>query len=1111
MKNIRFIILLLTLLITTAAFSQQKRVTISLNNVTVKTALETLKAQSGLEYWFNINNVNLKNIVSIHLNSGTVEEALDAILVGQNVQYKITKDHIAITKAFTSQQEPAKKMDSSSKNAGEKVHGKVTDAKGEPLVGVTVTIKGTNTVVVTDANGNYTIPKLTPGQVLTYSFVGMTKKEINIDNQDQINVALTESLDAGLEEVVVVGYGTQKKVSVTGSVVSVRSGELQKAPVMNATQSLAGRVSGIVTRQSSGQPGNDDATIRIRGTGTFQGSAAALVLVDGVERSFSQLDMSEIEDITILKDAASTAVYGVRGANGVVLVTTKKGEEGKVKIKATSNFALQQPTRLAKFVNSYDYAMLWNEGQKNDNPLLSDDKLMFSKEDIQLYKDGTDPLFHPSMNWYDYVMKDNALQQKYDVNVSGGSKFARYYVALGFLDQDGLYKNFNEQYGYNNNDRYKRFNLRSNVTVNLTKTTELNFNLGSRTGIKNRGSDNFYYWLQQVAPYLTPGIWDGKLIYLEGMYARNPIELMSQGYKKWTENTMESDFGFNQKLDFITKGLSARVRYSYDTNYRYNVGQTRVPSVYIPSKTTTDGVETIVYRLSGAQDESLGGVTTTSYDNRKIREYLEAALNYQRTFGKHNVSGLFLYNQNKLRYHGMEYPGVPVSYAGIVGRATYNYDTRYMFEFNLGHNGSENFPKGSRYGWFPAISAGWLVSSEPFFEKIASTDLISYLKFRSSYGVVGNDDMNSRRFLYYPGSYQTSSYYSYFGEDFKTPGGLIEGKLGNPNITWETARKQNYAVDLKMFRDKFSMSFDYFFDKRDNILASRNTLPAMFAATPESENLGRMENRGFEVEAGWNQRIAGIEYFIKGNYSFSRNKVLYKDEAIDASAPYMAGTGRRINQTFGYKFVGFFKDEDDVAQWPVQFSGASTPGDCKYSDINGDGKVDTKDQIPIGYPTYPEVSFAMSSGLSYKGFSASFLFQGATNVSVNLGGIIQQPMLIGGEMLESVKNERWTPETAETAIRPKLTVSYSTNSNYVTSTLWNKDASYVRLKNAEIGYQFSGKSLKKMGLEALRVYVNGENLLTWDKLKIVDPEAGNASSFYYPQLVIYNLGLSLQF
>jgi TonB-linked SusC/RagA family outer membrane protein len=991
------------------------------------------------------------------------------------------------------------------------ISGTVTDDTGMAIIGASVKVKADiKTGTITNFNGVFSLPALNKKTVLVVSYIGYENKEVTIEPGIPAQIVLIAK-NIQVNELVVVGYGTQKKINVTGALATISSKDMLKSPVVNATQALVGRATGVFSRQNSGQPGNDNVAFRIRGSGTYN-STAALVVVDGVERDFSQLDMNEIESMTVLKDAASTAVYGVRGANGVIVVTTKQGKEGPAKVTYSANFGLNQAVRLPKFANSYDYALLRNEGELNDNPLLRPEQLCYSAIDLAFYKSGIDPIYHPNIDWFDKIMNKYSTQTQHNINISGGSKLARYYVSLGYQNQDGLYKNFNEAYGYSNNDHYQRYNVRTNVDVNLTPTTRLNFNIGSITGITNRDlgvNGTVYSQIATTAAPYSPGVVDGKIVYLEGRRNSNLIATMSTGFTRATSNKIQSNIGLDQKLDFITKGLSARVKYSYDTQYSYSIQRSRTPAIYIMKDSVMNDIHTPVYKLYNSTDPSLGGLSSTSFSSRSIKEYLEAGLSYDRNLGDHHISELLLYNQNKQRFNVGTPSSVPVSYLGLVERLTYNYQSRYFFEFNLGYNGSENFAEGRRFGLFPAFSGGWLISEEAFFRKLISEDMIDHLKLRASYGVVGND-LGGSRFLYYPSKY-SSAYGARFGEDYSQIGGYIEDKLGNPYVTWEKAHKQDYGFDLKMLKQRLSLTFDYFYEKRNDILGTRNTVPAMFAATSAVENLGIMKNSGLEFDLGWEDKIGSVRYYIKGNYSFARNKVLFTDEAIDALNPYLAKTGHRNEQPFGYKFIGFFSDADDVAQSPVQFSGVSKPGDAKYADINGDGVINVKDQIPIGYPTYPEINYGFSGGISYKGFDLDFLFQGTTNVSVMLDGFIQQPGMAYGQILASVKDERWTPATANTATRPILTVNYANQSNYYASTLWQKDASYLRLKNLQLAYTFNDKISKSLKLSNLKIFVNGQNLITWDKLKIVDPENGKISDINYPQVAVYNFGINLQF
>lgn len=988
------------------------------------------------------------------------------------------------------------------------IKGKVVDDTGLALPAVSVKVENGKEGTLTGVDGAYSIKVPSEKSVLIFSSVGFGIRKIPVSNRIALEKVVLEPNVKALSEVVVVGFGTQKKVTITGAVSSVKGTELAKAPTVNLSQSLVGRMPGLLVRQASGQPGNDDVTLRIRGISTI-GDASPLILVDGVERPFTEIDPSEVENIALLKDAAMTAVYGIRGANGVVLVTTKKGTVGPARVSFSSQYALQAPTRLPDFVGSYDWAVLYNEARKNDNPSLDDSALPFSQDDLQKYKDGSDPLMHPDVDWFDYMMKNTAPQGKMNININGGSEAAKYFMSLSYLEQGGLWKEFNQQYGYSNNDNYKRFNFRGNTDFNLTPLTTLSFSVAGISAKRHRSANPFYNMMTS-APILSPGIVDGKIVQITKLTTGNPIKALSNGYDDYYTNDVNLTFDINQKLDFLLPGLLVRSKFGYNTAYNTTNGRNMSPAVYNLVYADVEGEQQIVFQP--VSDASIGGENAMTYSGREKRTYFELALQYNRSFHKHNVGALILYNQSKSYWPDTQYPLIPTAYQGAVGRITYDYDNRYLLEFNLGYNGSENFPPKSRFGWFPAASAGWNISRETWMKNIAGPDkVLTRLKFRASYGQVGNDKFGTYRFLYYPSEY-VSGGTSYFGEDQKSYVGYREGKLGNPNITWEKSVKQNYGFESGFFKDRLTLNIDYFFEKRNNILAGLKTVPAFVAASLQDVyNLARMQNRGFEVEFGWNGRAGKVSYYINGNYSFARNKTLYYDEPIDLQNPQLARTGRPWGQPFGYVALGLFNSQEEADAWPMQFGGASGAGDVKYKDVNGNGVIDVNDMAPIGYNDFPEVNFGSNLGLSYKNFDFSVLFQGATNVSRFLTGFMQKPAVQYGQTLEAVKSETWTPENAANAIRPKLTVTYGNVNNYNSSTLWMRDASYLRLKNLEFGYKLPAKLAGRMKLSSMRVFISGQNLLTFDDLKYVDPENTTSDTFLYPQLKVYNIGINVQF
>ncbi|TCC98524.1 SusC/RagA family TonB-linked outer membrane protein [Pedobacter hiemivivus] len=996
------------------------------------------------------------------------------------------------------------------------VRGVVTDSIGGPIPGVGVEIVGTILATVTDKEGKYSITLSDNKQVLLFSMIGFKAQQIAYQGNKIVNVVLREE-NSTLSEVVVVAFGTQKKISVTGALTTVKGEELAKSPTLNLAQSLVGRTSGVFVEQTTGAPGNEPIKIRIRGSSTNALNSEPLVLVDGIERPFNSINAEEVENITVLKDASTTAVYGIRGANGVILVSTKRGTTGKPKIGFTSNFALQTPTRLPEFSNSYDYAFLYNEGMKNDTPTATPDNLYYKPADLQKFKDGSDPLLHPNINWFDYMLHKTAPQTKNTLTINGGGTFAKYFVSLGYVNQSGLLKEFNKNYGYSNNTTYNRYNFRSNVDFNLTKTTIFKLSLGGYADKYHTAGSPFSTMLRAGAG-ASPGVIGDKIIqsYI------NPITGISGGYDERFINQFNITADLNQKLDMVTKGLSFRAKLGYDSDYTTSMGKNVTRPTYEILETVVDGKETVVYLPS--TDELVGGVTAQSFSSRSKRIYLEAALQYDKSFGKHNVTGLVLYNQNKQFWpfsasYATQYPEVAIGYLGIVGRITYNYDYRYMLEGSIGRNGSENFPAEKRYGTFPAISAGWNVTREPLVKKLLGDhSVLSLLKFRASYGETGNDKLIAinpltgkpeyYRFMYLPTVYEILANRARFGEDIRGVEGVVEGQTGNPNITWEKAVKQNYGIETTFFNDKLSFNADYFIDYRNNILATKPVIGHVAAAIQDVYNLAKVRNQGYELQVGWNSKIGGLKYSLSGNFTYAHNKLLENGMPETAQNQF----GHSISQTYGLIALGFFNTQAEADAAPLQYSAKPTPGDVKYLDSNKDGKVDKDDFVPIGSPTYPEKIYGATLDLSYKGFDFSVLFQGAGRVSRLVSGYMQKPGNQFGGILANVMEQRWTPENAANAKLPKLSATYANGTNYQNSTLWIRDASYLRLKNIELGYRFSSNDFfKKVGVSSARVYVSGQNLLTWDKLKLVDPEQNASDSMGYPQLQVFNAGLSVQF
>lgn len=1003
-----------------------------------------------------------------------------------------------------------------------KVTGKVVDDTGEPIIGAGILLKGTSTGTITDLDGNFILAVPDLNGTLVISFVGMDSREIPMKGKAKFNVTLKSS-DNLLEEVQVVAYGSQKKVTLTGSVSSVSTKDLLKVPTASIGNMLSGVLSGVSSVQSTGQPGGDDPEIFVRGMSTLNSAnAKPLYLVDGVERDFFQIDPNEIESVTILKDASSTAVFGVRGANGVIIVTTKRGQEGKAKINASFSYGIQSPIRLPEFTNSYDYASYINEAYGNDGKTLP-----FGEDVMTAFKTHSNPTLYPDVDWMEMLFKSTAPQTQGNVNISGGTDRVRYFVSMGVLDQKGFFKNYDTRYDGNFN--YNRYNYRANLDVDITRTTLMAVNLGGRVEKRNfpQGGDNqndlfrHIYW---ALPFGGPGIVDGKWVvgnkqyipvlgdnvsYADGLY-----NTYGRGYTSKTTNVLNLDLALTQKLDFLTKGLAFKIKFSYNSTYDQTKTRTTSAPQYKPwyrkditwaEQPAGSDPNELVYIQSGEE-----GVISYSESLGKARDwYAEASFDWKRDFGAHHFTALALYNQSKSYYPNSAWPGIPRGYVGLVGRVTYDYDNKYLIEGNVGYNGSENFASGHRYGLFPAVSGGWVLTQEEF---LKDNPIVNFLKIRASYGIVGNDRYYSGgdymiRFLYLPNSYLIGNGYQ-FGTGSSWTNGAYESSFGNPGVSWEKSAKQNYGIDFTLFNQKLSGSVDYFYEKRTDILAQSNTDPTIHAMALPVLNLGVVTNKGMEVSLKWNHKINNFRYWINFNASYAKNKIIYQDE-VPSEYEYTLKTGHPVGQPFGLKVRGFYYEcMEDV---PDQ-SYTLKPGDVVYEDLNDDGKIDDNDKTAIGYPTYPLLNGGITFGFEYKGFDFSMMWSGASKTSRLLQNEFRQPA--GGSLyralLQYMYDDRWTPETAATAELPRASID-GLNNNYRDSELWIRDASYLRLKNIELGYTFRYPFMKKIGMEKLRVFMTGYNLLTLDKLKIADPESSDTNSPKYPVMRVINFGLNVSF
>ena len=1044
----------------------------------------------------------------------------------------------------------------------ETIKGTVVDQSGEAVIGASVLVVGaqTTTGTVTDFDGNFVL-KVKSGTQLKISFVGYKDKLVKATNGMKVTLEEESTMLQGVE---VVAYGVQKKVTVTGAISSVKSEDLTRTPVSSVNNVLAGQLSGVTTVQTSGEPGSDAASIFVRGKATFgSASASPLIQVDGVEREMWDIDPNEIESITVLKDASATAVFGVRGANGVILITTKRGSEGKAHISASTSFSALMPTKMVEMASSYDYAMFHNQMHDNDGTARE-----FSDAVIEMFKNGTDPIRFPSMNWSDYIMKDVTLQQQHNVNISGGNKTVKYFISAGMFTQDGIFKEFDRPYkfGYG----YERFNYRSNLDIDVTKTTRLSFNISGKVDTSNKphsgqSSDQLVKEVYWATPFSSPGFVDGKYIVNSNSTSDNystiegdetPIAVlpfiggtpmaycMSQpGAYHYNNNKLQMDLVLDQKLDFITKGLSLKLKGSYNSSYATakeikNDASTYTAVFHRGLDDNGSVYEEILYRKAG--DDTTP--TYNNYQNGKSRNwYAEGSLNYSRSFGAHTISALALYNQSKEYYISGDYSDIPRTYVGLVGRVTYDWNNRYMAEFNFGYNGSENFAPGKRFGSFPAGSIGWVASDEPFFKPLKK--VISFLKLRASWGLVGNDKIGGKRFMFMSDPYnvnQTALWeraqyssasdsgvaYAYlFGvENGTATKGAYESGKNNADVTWEKAFKQDYGFDMNFFDDRLRTTFDYYKEHRTNILAIDNRIPTFIGFTPPYANFGIVDSHGWEVSINWQDKIGkDFRYSVKLNLSHNFNEIV-EDRQAPQENDYMYTAGHRIGSRLQYKFWKLYYEgaEADYEKefgkpFPTQLVSNLKPGDCVFVDLDGNGYIDPNDQSrDYGYTDDPQYIAGLNLAAYYKNFSVSAQFTAAWDVSRVLGDVFMRPFHNrntenNGGLLQYHLDNTWTTDNQNpNAEYPRATWTNALQ-NYASSTLWEKDSKYLRLKTLQVAYDFHFPFMKALGLNQLQLALSGYNLFTITPYKFGDPEARASSTPSYPLQRTYTASLKIGF
>ena len=1011
------------------------------------------------------------------------------------------------------------------------VTGVVTDTNKEPMIGVNVSISNIPGLgAITDLNGKYSI-KMPPYHKLVFTYIGFEKVEVLVKEQRTVNVTMKEASAREIDEVVITGTGAQKKLTVTGAITNVDVDVLKANPSGSMANALAGNVPGILAMQTSGKPGSV-SEFWIRGISTFGASNSALVLVDGFERSLDEINVEDVESFSVLKDASATAIYGSKGANGVVLITTKHGKAGKINISAKAETFYNMLTQVPDFVDGYTYASMANEAKitRNLEPL-------YKADELEIFRLGLDPDLYPNVNWIDELLRKGSWSTRATLSMNGGGNTARYYVSGSYLDQQGMYKVDKALKDYNTNANFRRWNYRMNVDIDITKSTLLKVGVSGSLQKANDsgvGSDAIWTALMGYNAIMVPKLYSNGYVPAYGNDNGdrfNPwVQATMTGYRENWKNNIQTNVTLEQKLDFITKGLRFVGRFGYDTENNNWINRRKWPEQWKAKRfRATDG--TLDYDRVAEERKMFQESGSDGLRN----EFFEAELHYSRGFKHHHLGGTLKYNQSsKIKTVGLGddlKQGIARRNQGLAGRFTYNWNYRYFIDFNFGYTGSENFAAGHRFGFFPAISGAWNIAEESLIKK--HLKWMNMFKIRYSYGKVGNDNLGNTRFPYLYdietmtkkdgdktvdtggynfGDYTFDRYY----------GGMRYSSLSSPNVTWEIATKHDLGIDFSFFNDKLSGSVDYFNEKREGIYMLREYLPGIVGLESNpSANVGKVTSEGFDGHFTFRQKLGAVGLTIRGNITYSKNEIVDRDEENNYYW-YKMQKGHRVNQARGLISLGLFKDYDDIRNSPVQdFDGYKVmPGDIKYKDVNGDGKIDGNDQVAIGATTKPNLIYGFGIAANWKGLDVNLHFQGAGKSTYFIDGSTVHMFKLGdgwGNVLSEMANSnRWIsadisgdPATENpNAEYPRL--SYGPNSNnYQQSTYWLRNGSYLRLKTVEVGYTLPTQLVNKVHFNTVRIFFVGTNLLTWSAFKLWDPEMGSTDGKRYPLSKNLSLGISV--
>ena len=1110
-------------------YSQFKTLSVSMSNSTLREVLKTIEKSSQFVFFYLDDAVNLERKVSIDSKNKNIEEILSELFEGTSCTYRISDRQI-----FISGKAPASTEQQQNKR---KISGRVTDIKGEPLIGVNVTVDGDANGSITNMDGLYEIFVTKKSVVLKFTYIGFKTSEIRTNASTNIyDVTLEEQVNE-LEETVIVGYGTQRKISNIGAQSSMKMEDI-KTPSASLTTTLAGRLAGVVAVQRTGEPGKDAADIWIRGIST-PNTSSPLVLVDGVERSFNDIDPEDIESLTTLKDASATAVYGVRGANGVILIKTKPGKVGKPTVSADYYESFTRFTKMVDLAEGITYMNAANEAMRNDGIATK-----YTEDQIRNTIAGKDPYLYPNVDWLKEIFNDWGHNRRVNVNVRGGSEKVAYYASVSYFNETGMTVTDKNIDTYDSKMKYSRYNFTTNLNIDVTPTTKVEIGAQGYLGEGNYpaiSSADLYNAAMSISPVEYPKMFfvNGEA-FVPGTSTNNNFnnpysQATRRGYDNLTKNQIYSNLRVTQDLDMLTKGLKLTAMYAFDVYNEIHVHQDRAESTYNFLDTS------VPYDMNGQPilQRIYEGSNVLSYKQETSgnkKTYLEASLNYDRTFNDdHRVSALFLFNQqSKLLYpKGTLEDAIPYRMMGIAGRATYSWKDRYFAEFNIGYNGAENFSPKHRFGTFPAFGVGWVVSNEKFWQPLSKA--VSFLKIRYTDGKVGNSEVSDRRFMYLDQMKENGDYGYKFGPNGTKWSGYETVNMA-VDLIWEESRKQDLGIDLKLFNDDLSIVFDLFKERRENILLKReHSIPSFLGYNTSAPygNIGIIENKGFDGTIEYNKRInKDWVIALRGNVTFNKDKWI-QGELPEQKYEWMNQYGHNINGVKGYVAEGLFTQAeiDDMARWeslsdankaitPKPFAsqfGTVKAGDIKYKDLNNDGQIDAYDQTYISRGDVPTTVYGFGFTIGWKDLSVGMMFQGVAGAERVLNGSSVNPFNGGGGSgnLYSNIGDRWTEENPDqNAFYPRLSYGSETTSNinnFQKSTWWVRNMNFLRLKTLQISYNLPKPWVNKVHLKNAAVYVMGTNLFTLSRFKLWDPELNTDNGASYPNTTSYSVGINFTF